>query len=544
VQRGCGSVFCLLQALLRRTWQHSPRIWLVTRGVADLETTSPSIAQATLWGVGRVMSLEHPENWGGLIDLSPHEGSGQLLERDAEQLLSVLVDPEEDQVAFRGSHCYVARLMHPSPRQKLRSLPNLTEGTYLVTGGLGALGLRVAQWLVELGAKQLVLTGRRGPSPQAQVEIDRFEKLGTQILVASVDVTDVSGMASLFDRVSKTCPPLKGIIHAAGVPGYQPMESIDRDTLLQVLRPKIVGTCVLHDLTQELDLDFFVLFSSIAAIWGSKGQAHYAAANAFLDSFADYRRSLGLPALSLSWGPWARGGMTSDEAQVWLSRMGIHALEPDLAIAALDYALRGLTGRVTVASVDWSIFKGLYEARGRRPLLALLQPEPASEVTETTVSNSAFIESLLQSPQAMRHRLLVTHLQQAVGKVLGFSAAQMPAPSQGFFDMGMDSLTAIELKSQLEKSLGISLPATLAFEAPTIADLARYLEASYLPQASISSETEPLESDTENSMLLELADSSSDSLVTSPSDVEDAIVEDETSVTEKLDQLEALLRGL
>lgn len=548
---GCGGVLHLLQALLRLELPNPPRLWIVTQGVAAIETTKANAVQAPLWGLGRVLSLEHPDYWGGLIDLSSPELQGQTIKQEAANVVSALFKSDEDQIALRGGHRYVARLNRQKPSPTLHPIPVVAEGTYLITGGLGALGLWIAQWLIELGAKHLVLTGRRAPSSQAEQHIQGWQQAGVQVLAASVDVTEAEAMAALMTQISSTSPPLRGIIHAAGVPGYQPIEEIDAATLHKVLQPKIQGTWLLHTLSLQENLDFFVMFSSIAAIWGSKGQAHYAAANAFLDSFADYRRSLGLPALSVSWGPWGGGGMTSSDAQQWLTRMGIHGLEPDGAIAALEYLLRGSADQATVASVDWSIFKGLYEARGRRPLLTLLQTEAAEATTQAQPQTSAFIQKLLAAPKKRRSRLLITHLQQEVAGVLGFPPSQLPAPDQGFFDMGMDSLTAIELKSRLDKSLGLSLPATIAFETPTIADLARYLEKTALTWKDDSNgATIPAEeASTSASDKTQTVATKNESIVEDSPPLDNAsedVSEDtmEASITDKLDQLETLLRGL
>jgi acyl carrier protein len=250
---------------------------------------------------------------------------------------------------------------------------------------------------------------------------------------------------------------------------------MDLNTIASVLRPKVAGTWVLHHLSKGMVLDFFIGFSSIASVWGSKGQAHYAAANYFLDAFAQYRRVHGLPGMSINWGPWAAGGMTTPEAQMWLMRMGVKALQPGQAVKALGYLLEMDGVQITVAHMDWLKFKALYEVREKRPLLEQIAVEPRQEVPERLDRRPEIVQRLEEAPPSERQNLLMSYIQGEVAKVLGFAPSQVPEPQQGFFDMGIDSLMAVELKERLEADLGSSLPTTLAFDCPTIEHLTEYL---------------------------------------------------------------------
>ena len=498
----CGSVLHLVQALLQH--QLTPRLWLVTRGAVPVGLSLPQVAQAPAWGLGKVMALEHPQLWGGMLDLAP-----EATRNEAEQLLAELVDSQgEDHLALREEQRYVARLVRRQAPES-QGVKWQSEGSYLITGGLGALGLKIARWLVEQGAKYLVLTGRRGASPQAQETISELSRSGTEILVAHADVSAQADMVRLFETVKASLPPLKGVIHAAGVSDYQAIAEIKPDILESVLRPKVVGTWILHQLTQTLKLDFFVCFSSISSVWGSKGQAHYAAANHFLDVLAHYRRGLGLPALSVNWGPWAGGGMALAEFQEFLTRMGVTGLQPEYAIAALESLLGTGCTQATVANVDWSVFKELYEARGSRPLLEQIeaQTQPQTQAQQP----SEILQQLDAVPERDRHSLLSTYLQAEVAKVL--KLPQLPDPHQGLFDQGMDSLMAIELvnvvRSQMQKELSMleilqahnitSLAALLLQSpdssvdiAPTVLDLDEEasLDGSIYPESTLV-ETKP-----------------------------------------------------
>jgi NAD(P)-dependent dehydrogenase (short-subunit alcohol dehydrogenase family)/acyl carrier protein len=350
------------------------------------------------------------------------------------------------------------------------------DGTYLIAGGLGALGLKVAQRLVELGARSLVLVSRRPPSDSAQDRIASLKQQGAEILVAQADLTQFGEIAAVIDQVKATLPPLVGVVQAAGVSSTMPLAEMDWATAEPVLAPKLAGTWNLHILTLDLDLDYFVMFSSIASVWGSKGLGHYAAANHFLDSLAHYRQRLGLPAMAINWGPWSAGGMVADSSQDWLQQRGLAAVSPELGLAALEWQLANPAVQTTVAGVDWPRFRRLYEAGGARPLLEQLGQHQDQAGESATKTRDGVWQELEHLPLEERQERLVDHLQAEIGRVLGiYDPTKLPQPQQGFFAMGMDSLMALELKSRLETSLAVELPATLLIEAPTLNALGQYL---------------------------------------------------------------------
>ncbi len=470
---GVGSVLHLLQALVKHKESILPRLWLVTQGAVPVGSSLPSVAQAPLWGLGKVVALEHPELWGGMLDLAP-----ESTEDEATKLLAEIEDSqEEDHLAFRDGNRYVARLVRKQLPES-QGVAFQSDGTYLITGGLGALGLSVAQWMVEQGARQLVLTSRRGASSEVQETLSQLEQAGAKVLVAQADVSNEGDMVRVLAEVKASMPPLRGIVHAAGVPGYEAIKDMELNTLESMLRPKVVGTWILHQLTQEIKLDFFVSFSSIASVWGSKGQAHYAAANHFLDVLAHYRHRLGLPALSVNWGPWAGGGMALAEFQTFLTRMGVAGLEPEQAISALGYLLGTNSVQTTVANVDWSLFKGLYEARGKGALLEQIEGQ-SQKAVEQSGQRSEVLQQLETAAVSDRHSLLITYLQGEVAKVLRLS--QLPDPQQGLFDLGMDSLMAVELVSLIRSQLQVELPVREFLEASNIILLAALLLKQLIP---------------------------------------------------------------
>lgn len=356
-----------------------------------------------------------------------------------------------------------------------------SDGTYLITGGLGGLGLLVAQWLVERGAKHLVLVSRSGLNPSASEQLEKLEQAGACVKVAQADVSDSKQLNRVWSEIEGTLPPLRGIIHAAGI--------LDDGVLLQqnwqrfdrVLAPKVQGAWNLHTLTQNKSLDFFVLFSSSTSLLGNAGQANHAAANAFLDALASNRRMLGLPGLSINWGTWAEVGAAARMGLVeQLSLKGEESISPQQGLQVLEHLLLNPPVQVGVMSVNWSRF--LQQRSVLSPFF--------NDFLETSFEQSEqqteleFRKQLETVPALERKELLVAYLKSQVAQVLGWHSSNPLDFTQGFFSLGMDSLTSIELRSSLQSSLGCSLPSTIAFDYPTVEALVNYLLEKVLPKTS------------------------------------------------------------
>lgn len=504
----CAAVLQTVQALLSHKGQTPPKLWLVTQGVQSVGGEMPTeqaASQSLTWGLGRTIALEAPEIWGGLLDLEA--GDSVKL---AELIAAEVTAPDgEDQVAVRGSARYGARLSRAE--QPAIANPKIAaDGTYLITGGLGGLGQHLARWLVRQGAKHLLLTGRAGlpdraawagvdsdsPIGQRIAAIQELEAAGAQVSVVAADAADEARMEALFATFGESQPPLRGVIHAAGTISKETLAVMDTAALRSVLRSKVAGSWVLHRLTQKMPLDFFVLFSSSAGIFGSSGLGHYAAANAYLDTLAGIRRGAGLPAVSIDWGWWDAAGITTPEIEEQFQSIGQQAMPADTALRSLAALVHGNPVQKIVASVDWERFRPIYEARRARPLIEYMrageQPQPAPE------EHSA-AEQILAAPPAQRFDLLKAHVREQVAQVLGFGEPGKIDPQQGFFSLGMDSVMAVQLRIRLEKSMGQTLPSTIAFEYPTIDTFTTYLADEVLKLNAVSAaapfaeETRPAE---------------------------------------------------
>ena len=348
------------------------------------------------------------------------------------------------------------------------------DGTYLVTGGLGGIGLALAEWLAERGAGTVVLNGRRAPDAAAVEAIEALRARGLRIEVEIADVTDTAAVDSMLERIDAALPPLAGVIHSVGVLSDAALGNQSWQSFETVLWPKMLGAWHLHRATLERDLDIFCLFSSVAGVLGNPGQANHAAANAFLDQLAAHRRALGLPAQAIAWGAWSGLGEAEEQRERIAGRReasGTGWFTPEQGFLAFERLLRqDATGGV-VAAVDWPVFGESLE--DRPPLLEELLIVDADE--DGTSSSDDLLALLAATPAAERESRLVSFLQGEVQAVLRLPSA--PAPTVGFFDLGMDSLMAVELRNRLNRAFSETYvaPNTLVFDYPTITDLAGHL---------------------------------------------------------------------
>ncbi len=352
------------------------------------------------------------------------------------------------------------------------SVPVRADGTYLIAGGLGALGLAVAAWLVERGARHIALLGRSAPSSSASAAIRDLEAAGARVLTLSVDLGSREQLVAALTHIRGALPELRGVIHAAGVLDDGPIGQQSWERFAPVLRPKVDGAWNLHDLTQTSPLDLFILFSS-ASVWlGSSGQASYAVANAYLDALAQQRRWLGRPALSVGWGPWAGDGMAgrlgpADRQR--LERRGLGHMPPALALEALDVLWRSGAAQALALKVDWTRY-----AQRETPLCRRLVPHAATPAAAKP-TKADLLQSIAAAPPGRVRGMLLAHTRALALRVLGLNAGQAVDPRQPLQELGLDSLMAVELRNALGASLERALPTTLLFDYPTLDALTDYL---------------------------------------------------------------------
>nr|BAW35614.1 modular polyketide synthase [Streptomyces sp. RK95-74] len=504
VPAGVAAQLALVQAL--GDAEIGAPLWSATRGAVSVGRSDllDTPEQALVWGLGRVAALEHGERWGGLVDLP-----GAADERALSRLVTALAGAEdEDQVAIRATGLLARRLV----RAPLDATPAVRswkpDGTTLVTGGTGALGAHVARWLAGNGAEHLVLTSRRGPDAPGAAELRaELTELGAKVTIAACDVADRDALAATLAAIPAE-HPLTAVVHTAAVLDDGVIEGLTPDQVDRVLKVKVDATRHLHELTRDLDLSAFVLFSSFAATFGAPGQGNYAPGNAFLDAFAEHRRAAGLPATALAWGPWGEGGMAEGGVGDRMRRHGVIEMAPRLAVTALQHALDREETALTVADMEWKRFVLAFTSGRSRPLLHDL-PEARDVIddlrgdTEAEAAGSvALAQRLAGVPEAEQERLVLELVRTAVAAVLGYAGAEDIEAGRAFKDLGFDSLTAVELRNRLGAASGLKLPPTLIFDYPTPTVLARQLRTELSggqqaavatqPTAAASADDEPI----------------------------------------------------
>jgi polyketide synthase 12/myxalamid-type polyketide synthase MxaB len=383
------------------------------------------------------------------------------------------------------------------------------DGTYLITGGFRGVGLMAAQWLVDRGARHLVLTGRQTPE-LSNSTFQAIQARGVQLRCVQADISDEKAMRCVLEGLRETMPPLRGVIHSAGVldDGILLQQSWER--FATVFAPKVAGSLVLHRLTASDPLDFCVFFSSIASVFGSPGQSSYAAANAFLNGLAQARNAAGKPSLSINWGAWAGAGMAVDRGLISRAReSGYGVLEPGAGFQALEVALMAGRSQVMISPVDWPTFLRNSQPGGHSPVFLNDFIQPATSVdqrsndqsgiggavdvrTERGLSKSAAFRQRLDAVAPNRRRSVVLEqIRNEVARVLGLQNSGSLPNNKPLHEFGLDSLMAVELRNRLGDVVGRSLPATLLFDYPTVDGLTEYLSRNALKLEETESPKRP-----------------------------------------------------
>ncbi|MGC2398145.1 MAG: type I polyketide synthase [Acidobacteriaceae bacterium] len=456
----------------------TPAVWFVTRGTQAADGKVPELSRAAeLWGFDKVVALEHPEMHGGVIDLDPSR------EDDVEQIVDQLLAPDsERQVAFRQGKRMAARLRPWASPANSSAVVLRGDAAYLITGGLGGLGLAVGRWMVQRGARRLILAGRT-PLPArgewrsleaehpAKSKIDslrELERMGASVHIANFDVGNAAEVeAFLQSYQSEDWPPIRGVVHAAGVIEDQFVVRLEEQSFANVLRPKVEGSLALHQATQNLDLDFFTLYSSISSVLGQYGQAHYAAGNAFLDHLAHWRRSRGLPATTINWGPWAEVGLFAKLQTVDKSgRSGVFPMLSEQALQAMERMQRAAPAQIMIVSADWSRIPP-------SPLQSELAQHDGSAGSVHDQPSAAMLLELLVAEPEERQQRLEKYLTGLAADVLKLNPAKLVV-SEPLTAFGMDSIMVVELKHNIEKDLGLSIAIVDLFTA-SITKLAEQL---------------------------------------------------------------------
>jgi acyl transferase domain-containing protein/acyl carrier protein len=477
IEHSCKSLLNLIQLMVNYEWNTFPQLWVLTNNACQTgDTSTPiEISQSSLLGMGKIMALEHPELWGGNIDI-------QMSEQSIETLFNEMSLDEHinDPVAIRNNgKSYSAKLKEIRLNKQTSPIIIKPNATYLITGGLGSLGLITAKWLIDKGAKHILLSGRKGPGPDIKEKIVLMTKDDVHIDTQQLDVSDLSSISNAFEQIKQTMPPLKGIIHSAGVLDDGAITFQNWKRFHKVIAPKIYGAWNLHTLTQTMDIDFFILFSSVVSTMGNPGQSNYAAANAFLDGLAHYRKSKQLPVTCINWGPWDTEGMAGGNETIRdiFHANGFQLINPESGIDALDRIVSEKLTQIAVINCQFKKFldQNSVKKYGFYSLLTDVQAHMTLPDPLKKPEKSALFLKLEAASSDERLDILEHYIKNKIVQLMGLDSVDEVDSRKRLFDLGIDSLMAVELRNHFKAILGIPLSSTLLFDYPTIEALLHYL---------------------------------------------------------------------
>lgn len=459
----CLPVINLLQTLTNS--QYNAFLWLITKQSQQVINNSEEKINpygGGLWGLGKVIALEYPEYWGGMIDIDADNIPLNLFNY-------LLNHPQrETMTAIRNNFPYYCRLQRKS--LTAQNQPQFTcdsKSSYLITGGLGALGLVSANYLIKQGAKNLILLSRRQPNEETQEKIKQWQQQGINITISQGDVNQLDSLTEIFQHIKNNLPPLKGIIHSAGVLDDGIIATMTAEKLNKVIAVKVIGVNNLHHLSLDFDLDFFLMYSSLASMVGSMGQSNYAIANSYLDSFAYYRHSLNLPALTINWGALDIGMATTTQSH--LNHIGVNSISAEGAVNLLSKLLQENNPQVGIINIDWEKISQNFP------------PSPYLQKLINTSSNNSqdktgvIFQRLQETTETKaRENILIDYLKETIANILHQDKNDIKA-EDSLVDLGMDSLMVMEAINHLKTDLNIMLYPREIYERPQLSALASYL---------------------------------------------------------------------
>ncbi|MBG0822235.1 type I polyketide synthase [Planomonospora sp. ID91781] len=465
---GCFGVLNLVKTLAADGAQPAPRLWLVTSAAQAPEGTEDvDPGQTAVWGLGRVVPYEHPELRCSLVDLPAAPGEAVLRALRDE----ILTGGQETELVLRTGSRRAARLRH-RPLPAAQPVPVSSGATYLIAGGFGGVGLLTAEWLAAHGAHHLVLVGRSGAPAEARDRIAALTAAGVEVFEAAADITRREDLAGLLDGIARRMPPLRGVVDSAVVLDDGTLAQLDRARFFAPMPPKVAGAWYLHELTRDLPLDFFLLYSSAASLIGSPGQGNYSTANAYLDGLAQHRRARGLPALSVNWGQWAATGQVAKaDKDLRLAERGFDGFAPEDALAILGRLLADPPVQAGVMSFDPARWTHYFPAlRSASLLRELVQEGPVDGAAAPALTR----EALAGCAPEEAGRLVVDYLCAQVAAVVQLPREKVDG-AQRLHRLGFDSLMAVQLRNRVALDLEVSLPVAVLLQRRSIADLGALL---------------------------------------------------------------------
>ena len=506
---GAKSLIEVVRSLDASAWPGDPKLWIVTRGataVHDADRPTLALAQTPVRGLARVIEAEQPTRYASCVDL---DAAATLPEQVVQFEAELVYGGDEPAVSLRGDKRFVQRLMRLSPTPNDSCVNFRADSSYLITGGLGGIGLFVSRWMIAQGVRHLIIIGRTpipprehwrdlesgsaSPAGERVKAIRELEALGAAIHYFPVDVSDPVALAAILGRWrAEARLPIKGIVHTAAVIDDQLLTQLEPDSIGRVFGAKAVGAWLLKEALVETD--WCVFFSSMASIWPAPGHANYAAANAFLDGLSQYGKGAGKRMLSVGWGLWSDIGFAATaggrEAQRRFAEQGVHGFSPSEGLRALEILLASGVPHAVVMNTDRECFARAHSGLAVQPLLRGLSEQSGISGASSTTTNAdavPFIEQYRQADAAQRGALMQRRVARHVADVLKYHDLQIDT-HRPLGEYGLNSIMGLELRHNLERELSLRLSATIIWNYPSVAALATYLQTRVDAKAAAAAE--------------------------------------------------------
>jgi NAD(P)-dependent dehydrogenase (short-subunit alcohol dehydrogenase family)/acyl carrier protein len=509
---GSASLLEAVRTLDADLWLGDPKLWILTRGasvVHDEDRRTLELAQTPVRGLARVIEAEQPTRYAGCVDL---DASAPLAQQAAELGAELIRNSDETAISFRAGRRFVQRLVPMSAPRRGGPVTFRADSAYLITGGLGGIGIFVARWMIAQGARHLLIVGRTAVPPRRQWHsledgdaspaanrvsaIRELEELGAAIHYFPIDVSDQQALTTILeDWRAAARPRIRGVVHTAAVIDDQLLADLKPGSIERVFGVKAIGAWLLGQLVNEAEWQ--VLFSSLASIWPVPGHANYAAANAFLDGLSQYASGNGRHALSVSWGLWDNIGFSRTaggrEAQRRFGEQGVRGFSADDGLRTLEILLANEVPHAVVLNADRDQLARGHSQRPVQPLLRNVTQQSELDVSQletvTSPDELAFTEQYRQTHPDQRAGLMQRCVGRHLAEVLELGDLQLE-PDRPLGEYGLNSIMGLELRHRLERDLSLRLSATIIWNYPSLASLASHLQARLHPTET--TETKPL----------------------------------------------------
>ncbi|TVX93376.1 type I polyketide synthase [Paenibacillus agilis] len=480
VEKECSGLLYLVQSITELNYSHKMMIKVVTNNVHQVDgaATSTSLYQAPIWGFSEVIRLEHTPLWDGIIDADLH-----VLEHHMDKIINEIIYGEDKQVVLRDYHKrYIPRLIRNSKSRTSKedlAIQIDDEAAYVISGGTGTIGQIYADYLIQQGAKNIVLLSRSDASNELLETVSLWSEKGARIIVEKADVSNQADVISVVQKLKKNNMKIKGVVHAAGIIEDKMIKDQTWTSFENVLKTKVGGTYHLHHALKDESLDFFIMMSSISSVVGNMGQANYAAANYFMNMFAEYRRSLGMPAMSICWGPWEEAGMATSNSNILknIENKGLYGMSKEIGKKMIDRVFQKDHSSIVVVDANWELFS---QRTGVDEVTAFLTNFISNDSDFGGQSvNTALKEDVIAKLQSLskteRSEYLLALLHKSAADIIGFNDASQLSVDSSFTEQGVDSLMIFSLRNEIKSLLDVQVDISVFFNYPSLRKLNGYL---------------------------------------------------------------------